>query len=360
MSDLQAFRAEFPVLRRTAYLNAGTDGPVPQRAAEAATRAAATEVEEGRAGQAHFERLTGLRDQVRERVAGLLGCAPGEVAMTRSATDGINLALSALDLGPGDEVVTSDEEHPGLIAPLAGLRERRGIVVRTAPFPRLAEAVGPGTRLVACSHVSWVTGRVADTAALAATGVPVLLDGAQGLGAGPVDVAALGCDFYAAAGQKWLCGPDGSGYLYVRGARAGKLAAPWPSYVTLTDGQRAGEPALHPDARRFDMGVVAAPQAAWALAALDVLGDAGWDWVLGRGPALAAELAERLAAAGREVLPRGHSTLVAWRDAGAEGTVARLADEGFLVRDLPGRDAVRASVGAWTSEEELERLAAAA
>ena len=68
---------------------------------------------------------------------------------------------------------------------------------------------------MACSHVSWVSGQVVDTAALAATGVPVLLDAAQGVGAVPVDVHALGCAFYAGSGQKWLCGPEGSGCLYV-------------------------------------------------------------------------------------------------------------------------------------------------
>ena len=74
----------------------------------------------------------------------------------------------------------------------------------------------PSTRLVACSHVSWLNGQVVDTDALRGAGAPVLLDGAQGIGAVPVDVAALGCDYYAASGQKWLCGPSGSGYLYVR------------------------------------------------------------------------------------------------------------------------------------------------
>ena len=70
--------------------------------------------------------------------------------------------------------------------------------------------------MVVTSHVSWATGRVMDTAPLAASGALVVLDGAQGLGAVPVDVRALGCDFYAASGQKWLCGPGGMGYLYAR------------------------------------------------------------------------------------------------------------------------------------------------
>ena len=128
--------------------------------------------------------------------------------------------MSGLRLREGDEILTSDQEHPGLLAPLGLARRRNGVSVRLVPFDRLAEHVGPGkTRLIACSHVSWVSGQVVDARSLAATGVPVLLDGAQGLGAVPVDVSALGCQFYAASGQKWLCGPEGSGCLFVSSER---------------------------------------------------------------------------------------------------------------------------------------------
>ena len=232
--------------------------------------------------------------------------------------------------------------------------------MREVPFAEVAGATRPRTRLVACSHVSWVSGQVVDEAALAAVEAPVLLDGAQGLGAVALDVDALGCDFYAAAGQKWLCGPDASGYLYVRRDRMYLLAPPWPSYVSLAE---PGDPSalrFHPGANRFDMGVVPRAHAAWALAALELLGEAGWDWVLERGPALAAGLAEALAERGLGVVPRGRSTLVAWADPAAADRVERLAGQGFVVRELPGRGLVRASVGAWSSEHELERLAAVA
>src|SRR3954463_10307443 len=113
--DVTSFRAEFPVLANATYLNAGTDGPIPQRGAQAAEAQLEEELRRGRAGTAHFERMKAGRDPVRTRVAGLLGCDAGEVALTRSATDGVNAALHALDLQPGAEVITTDEEHPGLL-----------------------------------------------------------------------------------------------------------------------------------------------------------------------------------------------------------------------------------------------------
>jgi L-cysteine/cystine lyase len=350
-----AFRSEFPVLERAAFLNAGTDGPVAQRAADAARAQIERELTAGRAGRSHFEAIISLGTRLRDRLAVVLGCDPADVALTGSATDGMATVLSALPLGPGDEVLTSDEEHPGLLAPLEAVRRRAGFDVRFAPFADLADAIGPATKLVACSHVSWVGGRVADTAALAASDALVLLDGAQGLGAVPVDVHALGCDFYAAAGQKWLCGPDGSGCLYARRELADELLPPWPSYMSLADASRPSELIPHPGARRFDLGF-SGPLFAWSLAAAELLHEAGLDWVYERAATLAAELADTLRERGREVSPRGRSTLVSWRSDDPEGDVGRLAAADVVVRYLPGRGLVRASVGAWNDESDLERL----
>jgi L-cysteine/cystine lyase len=254
--------------------------------------------------------------------------------------------------------VTSDEEHPGLLAPLEVARRREGFSVRFAPFADIANAVGPRTRLVACSHVSWVGGRMVDARALAETDALVALDGAQGLGAVPADVGDLGCDFYAASGQKWLCGPDGSGCLYVRRELGDELDPPWPSYMSLAEPARASELIAHPGARRFDLGF-SGPLLAWSLASVGLLQEAGLDWVHERGAALAERLAGVLRERGREVSPRGRTTLVSWHDPDPEAVVARLAEDGVVVRYLPGRGLVRASVGAWSSEEDLERLLAA-
>jgi L-cysteine/cystine lyase len=354
--DARDFRAEFPVTERVAYLNSGTDGPVPRRGYEAATEWLRHEVEDGRAGKAHFERLLDGRAVLRERLATALGCSPDDVALTGSTTDGMATALSVIPLGPGDEVITSDVEHPGLLAPLEGARRRGGFEVRFVPFDQLADAVGPATKLVVCSHVSWADGRVADLQALRATGVRLVLDGAQGLGALDFDVEELGCDFYAASGQKWLCGPDGSGSLWVRPGLADEIFPPWPSWASLASTEHPADPVPHPGARRFDVSVPPGAATAWALASLELLQETGRSWVADRAASMAERLAGELAERGFEVAPRGRTTLVSWRSPDAEADVARLAEAGVVVRYLPGRGLVRASVGAWNSEEDLERL----
>jgi selenocysteine lyase/cysteine desulfurase len=353
---LAALRAQFPVLERVAYLNAGTDGPVPRAAQEAAARELASELEEGRA-MAHFERRFELQDELRAGYAELLGATTGDIALTTSTSEGLGKVLAGMDFAPGDEIVTSDEEHPGLIGPLIAARER-GVAIRAVRFAELADAVGPRTAAVACSHVNWRTGELAP-AALAEVGVPVILDGAQGAGAVPVDVVKLRCAAYAAAGQKWLCGADGTGLLYVAPEFRDRVRATAPAYLSFEDASQGFESSLKPDARRHDTPSLARESLAFSAASLGVLREADMAAVLARGPALAATLAERLAALGRTVAPRDHTTLVSFEDEDPEATRDRLLAAGVLVRFLPGTPLVRASVGAWSSEDDLERLLAA-
>lgn len=359
-ADGERFRSQFPVFERFAYLNAGTEGPVPARTIAAVRERAELEGTAGRCGKAYMDRTLELAAQLRAAYAGVLGADPAEVALTGSTTDGVNTVIGGLDLRPGDEIITSDEEHPGLLAPLGRARVRHGVSVREVPFDRIAEAVSESTRLVACSHVSWVSGKVVDSTALRETGVPFLLDGAQGIGAVPVDVRELGCDYYAGSGQKWLCGPEGSGALYVRAERLDDLLIPWPGYGSLSDPLRALELAPADGAARFDHGFPSGLRGTYALSSLEAFEEAGWSWVHARAAGLGELLADRLRERGLEVWPRGASTLVSWEVADAPAVVERLAAEGIVVRSIPTHGLVRASVGAWTSEEDIERLVARA
>ena len=354
---MEEFRAQFPVLDRVAYLNAGTNGPVPRRAFEAAEAELRVQLEEGRSGKPWFERQVERIDVLRERAAVLLGATQADVAITGSTTDGVNAVLHALDLRPGDELLTSDEEHPGVLGPVATARDTRGVSVRVVPFAALPGEVRPETRLVVTSHVSWATGRVLDTAPLAESDALVVLDGAQGLGAVPVDVRALGCDFYAASAQKWLCGPNGLGFLYADPELVPELPAPWSGYHAMEWSEQALVPALHPDARRLNTGFPVSHHVEWCHAALDVFEEAGFE----RVHASAIDGAERLAGLlrdrGVEVAPRGRSTLVSFEVPDPEAFAEAAAAERVVIRHLPGRPWARASVGAWNSDEEIERLA---
>src|SRR3954453_10801549 len=351
-----ALRDEFPVLQRVAYLNAGTDGPIPRAATELAQHELAAELSEGRIRQ-HFERRMTLQVDLRAGYARLLNCSEDDVAVTTGTSFGLGCVLAGLDLGPGDEIVTSDNEHPGLLGPLIAARER-GVAVRAVPFRDVADAVTATTTLVAVSHVNWHTGELAP-AALAEVPVPVILDGAQGAGAIPVDVKALNCAAYAAAGQKWLCGADGTGMLYLEPGFGERVRTIAPAYMAFVDTTKGLDSPLRREAPRLDAPSLPREAVALSLASTSLLAETGWDAVHERAIGLAARFAAALAERGRTLAPRDETTLVSWEDPDPPETRERLADAGVIVRHLPGTPYVRASVGAWNDESDLERLLAA-
>jgi selenocysteine lyase/cysteine desulfurase len=351
--DAAALRAEFPVLATLAYMNAGTDGPVSAKAAAAARAALDSQETEGRYTP-HFEARRDAQGALRAAYARVLGCPVEDVALKSSTSDGLGSVLAGMDLGPGDEIVTSDSEHPGLIGPLVAARAR-GVKVVAVPLADTADAVTLRTTLVALSHVSWVTGEVAP-AALAELDVPVVLDGAQGAGAIPLDVKALGCAAYAAAGQKWLCGADGTGMLYVAPEFRERVRAIAPAYVSFHDARRGLDGALHEDARRYDAASLPREGLMMTLAAIELLESYGLRAVQERATALAARFADALRERGRTVAPRDVTTLVAWEDPDPEAARERIGAAGIVIRNLPGTPYLRASVGAWNDERDLERL----
>ena len=327
---------------------------MPRAAVEAAERELASELDEGR-GRAHFERRFELQDELRAGYAELLRATVDDVALTTSTSEGLGKVLAGMDIGPGDEIVTSDEEHPGLIGPLIAARER-GAEIRAVPFADLADAVRPRTTAVACSHVNWRTGAIAP-AALAEVDVPSSSTVRR--------VRARSPSTWASSAAPLLgVGPEVA--VRRRRHRPALLAPAFrdrvrtiaPSYLSFEDASRGFDSPLKPDARRHDTPSLPRESPAFSAAALAVLREADFAAVLARGPLLAAMLAERLSAHGRTVAPRDHTTLVAFEDDDPEATRDRLRDAGVLVRNLPGTPLVRASVGAWSSEDDLERLLA--
>jgi L-cysteine/cystine lyase len=353
-------RAQFPVLERLAYLNAGSMGPLARVTGDAMTEALRSDVEDGRGGGAYFQRMLDLRAGVRERLAGLLSVPTELMALTTSTTDGCNIVLGGLDLGPDDEIVTTDAEHPGLLGPLAVSGAR--VVVAPVTTRGAAEAldairavVGPRTRLIALSHVIWTTGQVIPVHDLKeSTGLPLLVDGAQSVGA--IEVEAGDVDFYTVSCQKWLCGPDPLGGLYV--ADPDRLRIASPTYFSQESIEVDGSFIPKPGAQRFDTGWLAVPSLAGLVAALD----AAPEWRFDRAGDVAERCRARLAEAGFIVRTEpGQSTLVTFEplDGEPETAAARALDAGVVIRFLPKTPWLRASCGYWTNEEDLDRLVAA-
>ncbi len=303
-------------------------------------------------GRPYIERYLALRAELREILGGLVGAAPELVALTASTTDSCNVVLAGLDIGPSDEIVTTTDEHFGLIGPIHTSGAR---VVVVPPDPdEIAAAVGPRTRLIAISQVLWTTGAVLPVRELRErTGVPILVDGAQSVGAIPV--SADGLDFLTISGQKWLCGPEATGALVVGDPERLRVAR--PSYFSQESYDPDGAFVPQPGARRFDPNWVPTSSLAGLRAAIA----AHPDWRFERAAAMAEHCRELLEAAGQDVVtPSERATLVSWRpqDEETADVVSRLADENVTVRDLPGTGLVRASVGWWTSENDLARLVA--
>jgi L-cysteine/cystine lyase len=362
-------RADLPSARAAAYLNAGTFGPLPEPAHRVMREHLDGVLGRGRIGPQGLQEWMGFTDGARAAFARSVQAAPETIALTHSTTDGVNLVVWGLDFQPGDVVVTTTSEHPGLTEPLETLARRRGVVLRTVDVEGLdataavTGAIDEQTRLVALSHVLWTDGTVLDVpaigAACRAAGVPLLVDGAQGAGCVVVEADALGADFYTISGQKWLCGPSGTGALYVRPERLEQLQPAWPWYLTR-DRHSGPEAVLWPAARRFDAGSITLTALAGAAAAIE------WrtgthDLAAGveRADALAARLREALAdLPGVEPVPvAAPSSLVSFAVPGDPNElVVALAERGVLVRSVPGRPWLRASVGPWNVEGDLDRL----
>jgi L-cysteine/cystine lyase len=345
-------RAQFPVLERHAYLQAGSVGPLGRATLDAMVEDEERWIREGRGSIARFERILALREEIRAELAALVGVEATQVALTASTTDGCNIVLAGLDLGPEDEVITTTDEHFGLIGPLHTSHAR---VVVVDPDPEaIVAAVTPRTRLLALSHVLWTTGQVLPVLELREqTGLPILVDGAQSVGTIPVD--ARGLDFYTISGQKWLCGPEGTGALVV--AEPDELRVGRPSYLSQQRYEPDGMFEPRDGAARFDPNLT--PNA--ALEGLRVALDAPPSWRYDHASATAERLRALLRDAGEDVIvPEQRATLVAWRAPvdGSAAVVRQLAESGVIVRDLPGRGLMRASVGWWTSDEDIERLVA--
>jgi cysteine desulfurase/selenocysteine lyase len=236
--DVEAIRADFPILARTmhdkplAFLDSAASAQKPRHVIDAVSDVYEREYANVHRGlyqisEAVTERYEGTRDIIRD----FIGAAHShEIIFTRNATESINLIAHSFGrafLKEGDEVVITELEHHANIVPWQMLRDEKGIVLKVAPITdegelimsAFEELLGPKTKLVAVSQMSNVLGTILPIEDIIhrahAVGAKVLIDGCQAITHFPVDVQALGCDFYVFSGHK-LYGPSGIGVLYGR------------------------------------------------------------------------------------------------------------------------------------------------
>uniref|UniRef100_A0A831TEE2 Aminotransferase class V-fold PLP-dependent enzyme n=1 Tax=Thermorudis peleae TaxID=1382356 RepID=A0A831TEE2_9BACT len=376
-SKVAEIRAAMPAVTRHVYLNTGTYGPLPLVAVEAMRAMQEEELADGRIVPERYPRTVEIKQQAREEVARLLGCSAHNIALTRHTTDGMNLAVMGLNWQPGDEIVTTDMEHPGGQGPVFNVVRRYGVVVRTARLGdgsgdvagAIARLLTRRTRMVVLSHLTWNTGAVLpleDVVDLAhREGILVAVDGAQSAGSIPVDVTALGVDVYAIPGQKWLCGPEGTGAVYVSDAAMDVLNLTVVGYASLAMGGleiTGGYLLPKATAERFEAGGVNLPAIAGQAASLAWIREfVGYEWAYRRIAELGQYAWQSLSEVrGVTVLtPRDRMAgLVSFTVEGIDPPtlVQKLWERNIIIRSIPHPPCARLSAGFYNNEEDIDRL----
>jgi len=389
--DVGRVRAEFPLLARNgslAYLDSAATAQKPRAVLEAMDRFQRERYGPIARGVHRLAaEATAAYEGARERVARFVGASPGEIVFTRGTTEAVNLvAWSFLRprLAAGDEIVVTELEHHSNLVPWQLAAEASGARLVAVPIDgrgdvpveAFARALSPRTKMAAIAHVSNALGTVLPVAELVALarerGVPVLVDGAQAVPHRPVDVAALGCDFYAFSAHK-LYGPTGIGGLFGRRSFL-EAMPPWQGGGGMIREVTIEKTTYDDPPRRFEAGTPAATEAAGFAAALDFVEALGWEAIAGHERELLDAIVTGLDAIdGVEVVgrPRERSGAVSFVLAGAHahdvGTV--LDHHGVAVRAghhctqplhrrLGLAATVRASVGVYNGLDDVDRLLA--
>jgi L-cysteine/cystine lyase len=259
--------AVFPRLKDKVYFNYGGQGMLPRPAAEAIAQTYRRLEELGPFTLTSNRWVNEQTEQLRQTWAEELGISPQTLALTDSVTTGCNIVLWGLDWRPGDHLLLTDCEHPGVIAIAEALAQRRGVTYSTCPIQAtltegdpvqvLRDHITPQTRILVLSHLLWNTGQVLPLPEILDFAhrrqIPVLVDGAQSAGSLPLNLTELGADYYAFTGHKWFCGPSGVGGLYIAPERLGELLPTYVGWRSIDYDSRGGMTGWTGDARRYEV-----------------------------------------------------------------------------------------------------------
>ena len=374
-SHIQSIRQNLPAATSRIYLNNGTFGPMPTHVVQAMQERLQFELQNGRLGTESFEKMMGVYADARTHVARLLNADVQEIALTDSTGDGMNVVSYGLNWREGDEVVTTNHEHISALAPLYQLRDRFGVVIRVADLGPKADhsaveaieaLVTQRTRMIVLSHVTWTTGAVLDVAEVTRFGrahdIPVLIDGAQSAGDITIDVKALDVDFYAIPMQKWLCGPDGTGALYVNRNSQHYITPTYVGYWSVKH-EEGIEWQLEDYAQRFELGGRQTAALAGQATVLKWMEESvEYQWLFERIKTLSAYTYNALKNIPKlEMLtPQvGASGLIGFTLGELDVTevVQKLHDEhNIYIRNIPSTHSLRVSTGFYNTEEEIDTL----
>ena len=365
-----ALRARFPLLERERFMNSCSYGVLSTDVETAFHQYLADRHRYG----SHWDAWVANYEGLREDFAMLLGAHTQEIAVTASASAGINAVASALRFDQGrDKVVITDFEFP-TNAQIWHAQAMRGANVAqigrdegTPLLDRLDQAIDERTRIVAVTHVCYRNGERLDVAAIArlarAKGALVLIDGFQAVGTMPVDVAALDCDFYVGGVLKYLLGTAGVAFLY---ARAGTTAALEPTvtgWFAQADIGAMDHRAHHPahSARRFEAGTPPVPNIYAARAGLAIIARAGLPAIGARIAMLTARIADHADTLGIPMAtpddPARHGALMALRSHDAPAMVSALHGERIITSSRDGN--LRLSPHFYNTKADIDEVFAA-
>jgi len=368
--DWNALRSRFPVFQSKTYINSCSYGALALEVQIAMSRYLQDRLEQGCDWNYWVER----NEAARSAYARLLGATPDEIAVTTSASAGINSIASALQFDEGrHKIVISDYEFP-TDAQIWYAQELRGAEVVRVPeqdgyitAESFADAIDEQTRLVAVTQVCFRNGARLDVPAIAKIarerGALVMVDGYQGFGTMPFDVRLADVDFAVGGSVKYLLGTAGVGFLYVRDELIESLVPTVTGWFAQQDIFAMDTTRYDPahSARRFEMGTPPVVNIYAATAGLDIIEEVGLEAIAGRIGELTEQIKSLANSAGYTIVtptdPAHHGAMIAVRCTDAPALVARLAEADIVVSDRDNN--LRISPHFYNNEQDIDRLFAA-